>query len=518
MPRSFLLAGFLALLFFLATRLFAAPARPVGPTAKVPSIGFLAYEIRDGDSGDLMPGKITLIGESGTAEPLLTKGDIGREESGAVAAYNRIFALAGAGLVGIPAGTYDVYVSRGIEWELAVTRKVRIDDKRVATVHAALHHVVDTPRWISADFHVHAAPSPDSRVPMRDRVYEFVSDGVEIITATDHNVVSDYRPDIAELGVGEFITSISGDEVTTNGWGHFGAFPLPQHSDESGHGAVHLKGRTAKDFFEDIRTSAPEAIINVHHPRIDAEIGYFNLGHFDSRSDQASRPGFSFDFDALEVLNGYQDPDRRSVDRVIADWTELLDHGHLVTATGNSDTHHLTYNLGGYPRNYVYVQDDRPAHVTPGQIARAVKGRHVLFTTGPFVRLSVAGGEIGDIVTCASGKARADVEVTAAPWIAVSSVTVYVNGVEAKRWAVPPSTAVTRLKESVDVPVPRDSYVFVRVDGDRPLAPVVGDTKRFTVLPFALTNPVFLNVDGTATFDAPKGHGQHPAAHRRELR
>ena len=33
----------------------------------------------------------------------------------------------------------------------------------------------------------------------------------------------------------------------------------------------------------------------------------------------------------------------------------LLDRGHLVTATGNSDTHHLNYNLGGYPRNYVNV-------------------------------------------------------------------------------------------------------------------------------------------------------------------
>ena len=38
--------------------------------------------------------------------------------------------------------------------------------------------------------------------------------------------------------------------------------------------------------------------------------------------------------------------ERRSVDRVINDWFSLLNHGHIVTATGNSDTHHLTYNLG----------------------------------------------------------------------------------------------------------------------------------------------------------------------------
>src|SRR5262249_47029548 len=163
----------------------------------------------------------------------------------------------------------------------------------------------------------------------------------ELIVSTDHNVVADYRPIIAELGVGRYLTSLTGDELTTANWGHFGAFPLPRDLDHAGHGAVHVHGRTASDFFKDIRKSAPEAVIDVHHPRLDNEIGYFNLGRFDTRNDHAERPGFSFDFDAVEVLNGYQDAERRSVDRVIDDWFALLDHGHIVTATGNSDTHHL---------------------------------------------------------------------------------------------------------------------------------------------------------------------------------
>ena len=73
-----------------------------------------------------------------------------------------------------------------------------------------------------------------------------------------------------------------------------------------------VHGRGPKDFFGDVRTHAPGAIINVHHPRIDNEIGYFDIGQFDARSDRATRPGFSWDFDALEVMNGYQDSERRS--------------------------------------------------------------------------------------------------------------------------------------------------------------------------------------------------------------
>jgi len=46
----------------------------------------------------------------------------------------------------------------------------------------------------------------------------------------------------------------------------------------------------------------------VHHPRIDPTCGYFIIGEFDPHSDRAGKKGFSFDFDAIEVLNGYQDP------------------------------------------------------------------------------------------------------------------------------------------------------------------------------------------------------------------
>ncbi len=490
-----------------------AAVRKPGPP-KLPPLGFLTFEIRDGVTGELMPGKITLLGVGGTPDPRMTRGDIGREESGAIAAYNRIFSLAGAGIVVVPAGTYDAYVSRGIEWELATVRKIRVDDRKIATVLATLKRVVETPGWVSADFHVHAAPSPDSIVPLRDRVFEFVTDGIEIITATDHNVVTDYGPEIAELGVGDLITSVSGDEITTNGWGHFGAFPLPQQRGHAGHGAIHLNGKNPDEFFGGVREAAPEAVLQVNHPRIDNEIGYFNMGKLDSPTDEAERPGFSFDFDAVEVLNGYQDPDRRSVERVIADWQDLLDHGHLVTATGNSDTHHLTYNLGGYPRNFIRVKDDRPAHVTPQEIAEAVKGRHVYFTTGPILSLTVADGKVGDIVQVAGGRARVAVEIRAAPWISVTRAALVVNGQVEKNWVIPDTTDVVRLTDTIEIGVTRDSYVYLRADGSRPLTPVVGDNKRFTVMPFAMTNPVFLDVDGHPGFDAPKGHGSHKTIKR----
>src|SRR6478609_7134947 len=98
--------------------------------------------------------------------------------------------------------------------------------------------------------------------------------------------------------------------------------------------------------------------------------------------------------------------------------------------------------------------------------------------------------------------------------MAVNRVTLYLNGQEAKRWTVPPRTDAVRLKETFDLATPRDGYVVVRVDGDRSMSPVVGDGKTFTAYPFALTNPVFLDVDGDGKYRTglPHNHGAVPAA------
>jgi hypothetical protein len=486
----------------------SAGAPAANPAPVLPPEGVLAWETRDAKTSELIPCKLTLVGVDGTPDAHFTKVDVGREESDALLAYDRIMSLKGKGAVRVPFGTYEVTVSRGPEWDISTSHRLKIGPKGVL-VTTRLSHVVETPGWISADFHVHAARSPDSRVPMQDRIYEFVADDVQMIVSTDHNVVSDYDPFIKELDAGRYITSAIGDEMTTASWGHFGAFPLPHDLERAGQGAVLVHGRKPSDFFADVRTNAPGAIIDVHHPRIDAEIGYFDIAKFDARGDRAEKAGFSWDFDAVEVMNGYQDPVRRSVDRVVDDWFALLNHDHLITATGNSDTHHLNFNIGGYPRNYVKVQDDHPHMVDGVQIARALKGHHSFFTTGPFVSLQVNGGIMGDLVPARGGKVHADITVQAAPWISVERVTVYLNGAEVKRWPVAPSVAPARFHETLDLSAPRDGYVVVRVDGDKPLTPVVGDRKTFTAYPFALTNPVFLDVDGDGKYRTGEKHG-HP--------
>jgi hypothetical protein len=133
----------------------------------------------------------------------------------------------------------------------------------------------------------------------------------------------------------------------------------------------------------------------------------------------------------------------------------------------------------------------------------------VLLTTGPFIALTANGGGIGDVAPARGGKVHVEIEVRAAPWVSVSTVTLYVDGKEARRWSVPKNDAPSRFRDTFDTTLPRDSWIVVRVDGDQPMAPVVGDRKRFDVRPLALTNPVFLDVDGNGKYDQPEKHGPH---------
>ena len=493
-----------ALVSGLGVALFAV-IRLAGAHPRLRQTGTLAIEIRD-EHGAPVPARLTFRAVGETQPLFFTTIDIAREEAGAVTAFDRGFVLRGDAGLRVPVGTYDVWVSHGPEWDTARER-VTIRSGAETEVKTRLRHVIDTPGWISADLHVHSAASLDSRVPLRDRVFQFVADGVDLIVATDHNVIADYAPVIAELGVGDLLASATGDEITTKQWGHFGAFPLPADDAEIGRGAIETGKRTAAQIFADVRAKAPNALINVHHPRLlRGKMGYFVLSELDVATGHTNTPGFSFDFDALEVLNGYQDSDRETVGKVMGDWIALLDGGKRVSCTGNSDSHHLTFNLGGYPRNYVAVGDVPVARIDPAAVAAAVKAGHSFFTTGPMIEATIDGKTFGELVSVArrpvaarGATATVDLHVTvrAANWISVNKLTVIGPGntVLAIR-AIASSTQPVRLDEVIQIPAARDGYAILRVDGDRPMAPNVGDLRSFVVYPLAVANPIWIDADG----------------------
>src|SRR5262245_58352055 len=223
-----------------------------------------------------------------------------------------------------------------------------------------MSRVVDTRGFISADLHQHAAPSFDSGVSLTDRAVSNAVEGVEVLVSTDHNVVTDYRPVIAAQGLGRAVVSIIGTEATTHSVGHFNAFPLMYSPGKLRGGMVDPEGLTPRQIFEylrGMRVAEIDPVIQVNHPRSGKITGYFDIMWLDPKSGDARDPRFIPDFDAVEVMTFGK---TQETDAAIDDWFALLDRGLKITATGNSDSHSISFREVGWPRTFVCVENDDP--------------------------------------------------------------------------------------------------------------------------------------------------------------
>src|SRR6185437_8484806 len=125
-------------------------------------------------------------------------------------------------------------------------------------------------------------------------------------------------------------------------------------------------------------------------------------------------------FDAIEVFNGDHYNHIDKVEDAMRDWYALLDAGFRVTATGNSDSHKLTFQEPGVPRNFVAVPNDDPAAFDERAFVAAVREGRVVVSSGPFLRLAANGKGVGD--TIPAGDATISILVDAPPWVDVSKV------------------------------------------------------------------------------------------------
>ena len=387
-------------------------------------------------------------------------------------------------------GTYDIYTSRGMEYDYRV-ETVTITPGDTATVAHTIARVVDTEGWIAADTHLHSINSIDSGIDLETRVLAVAAEGVEWAIATDHNYVTDYEPTIWGLGLYEWMRGTVGVELTTQESGHFNGYPLNYDVGAVTHGAFATSLRPPGELFAMLRElgkySPEETVVQVNHPR-DSITGYFNQYDRDALTtefndeldlldqlifDQTGsvidvfgpaffevgedgRPvgatpdewvtTYSSDFDALEVLNGklfwsihhFRDEEGRIVREdgevtapgAVDDWYNLLNLGQRYIAVGSSDSHG-TGDEAGFFSTYVFTGEDDVRQVEERAFFQRMKERNVIATNGPFLRFWVNTPEtpIGAEVVDTDGTVRVGIELTAAPWVSVTRINVVRNGV-----------------------------------------------------------------------------------------
>lgn len=247
------------------------------------------------------------------------------------------FAPSGSAGKALRPGSYRIYASRGIEYELA-SQEVELKAGEQTELSMVLRQLMPTPGWASADLHVHSAHSVDSDMGLADRVASYAVEGVDYLSSTDHNFVSDFRPALEAQKLQRWVRTTVGLELTTLEMGHFNAFPLILDPGPVTHGSLGWFRRPPEELFNQLRCphgSAPgclghpkgNTLLQVNHPR-DSILGYFtafNLGSYTGaplpnssafKLDQEPLPdgspspyrpeNFRLGFELLEVFNGKQ--------------------------------------------------------------------------------------------------------------------------------------------------------------------------------------------------------------------
>jgi hypothetical protein len=287
----------------------------------------------------------------------------------------------------------------------------------------------------------------------------------------------------------------SGVEITTGTWGHFNAYPYPVHAAPPPYSGVN-----PIEIFAAVRARAPGAVIQVNHPRMPG-VGYFNRIELSSETGSAPTEGASFEFDAIEVVNGYDLENPKFIERNMREYFALLNFGRRYTATGNSDSHRLAINWAGYPRTYVRVPDDQPGKVVAADVARAVNDGHAMVSNGIFLVVS-ANGTAGPGDTVTGSRVTLQMEARAPSWVDLSRVEVWVNG--GLFSTSPPMAKPTpggRLVWQVELDLRLDSWIVVVAHGNEPMTSVFYGRR---VLPFAFSNPIFVDADENGVFRAPE--------------
>lgn len=374
----------------------------------------LSVTVREANGGP-MPAKVTLLCNGPCAvrdRSLVPYGDRPKDPVPDNVQTIQYVPASGTLTFAVPAGEYDVVVSRGPEYSVFPNGYPAVPAQHVdlrtadGAVAAVLARVLDTTGWMSADFHVHAVNSPDSIVDNATRALTFAADDVEVLVSTDHDFVTDYAPIIRDTGLSPFLASVVGEEVSPMEFGHYNLFPLARVDTDLIGGALDWAGPdgptlTVKDIFAAGRRMGARTV-HFNHPRGSLGGLTFTLADTDTFATHvdpvalgmAAQPDatagdtkvLGTDFNAMELLNPGEDGldgAGNAAHGRFNDWFTVLSRGFLVAGTGVSDTHYRSLGTGW--RTWVEVGVDTPAAFSATVLSDRLNAMRAVTSNGPFL-------------------------------------------------------------------------------------------------------------------------------------
>lgn len=419
-------------------------------------------------------------------------------------------------------GIYQLEITHGPEYDM-FTQSIDLSPGRGRIkLDVPLRRAFETPDYVSADLHVHHAPdSRDAQLDARGQLKIAAVNGLDAFVAANHERAVDLRKVAEDLwqAFDAPVKAFPGVEHEASN-AHFGVFPVQPQRTEPGQPPL-ARPWPLEVLLADLRALPGSPLIIGYHPRLGwkAYLDAPYCGPWAGR-DFSLPPPCPQGFDAIEVLSAWQTCGSRQRE-VTESWLALLSYNHVSAAIGSSDSHFASAMLPGYPRTWVRVRASKAMAIGANDLVAAIRNRHTVASTAPFVTVRVGKATEGDFIAKNSGPVLVRIRVRAANWVPVDSVSLLVNGSVVKTWEIPQQGKALDFEASESLTLGKDDvFITAETDSRKPLPDgVVGEYSsrpEFGLsrcpprsgeppgMPaYAVTSPLFIDRDGDGRF---RGH------------
>jgi len=405
----------------------------------------------------------------------------------------RFFLVDGTGELVVPlppprgdSGSYALVASKGPLYEPALAA-VTARAGQAHTVELTLRRVLKPGDYAAVDFRQHGADSLDCALTPQERLMTERCEGLHGAVVNAASAADLPLPELSRAGP----ALIPGMEVPFAGAGRLGIFPVG-HSFNIGRQVLDEAGAGTASLCRTIRRYFPRAIIQMS--RLPGVV-----------PDQRELSGGAASFDALQILAG---PDVAGARELLPGWFRMLNDGQKVFVTGGSGSGGVQDPLAGVARTYVHCPRLYPFPSTR-ELTRAVlrlaEVPNAFVSNGPFLDVTVNGKPIGSLQSVMGEEVSMTLHIPALPGIQVNRVLVYRNGELLRELTLSLQESTGGWRHTLALKTPQDCWFVVQAEGDKAIIPLYGGRGEDAVVPFAVTNPFWVDTDGDGAIMVKEG-------------
>lgn len=398
------------------------------------------------------------------------------------------FHTRGLATLTVPAGSYTVEVSRGLEYALH-RQRVQVPPNGQSTTRIALRRIDNLAArgWFSGDLHVHmnyAGTYRNTPEILRSQARAEALDLVENLIVNKEGRI----PDIAYFDAARSARAqlppliFHDEEYHTSYWGHTGLLGLTSHVVLPGYAAYANTAAASlvpmnADIFAMAR--AQGAVVGFVHP-------------FDAMPDPADRTRqLTHEIPVVAALGGIDyyesvgfNEDAMATQKV---WYALLNNGFRIAAGGGTDAMMNYASLRGpLGVNRVYVQTNGP--LTQRSFLAGLKAGRTFATNSALLELNVNGRGIGSELTLPNGRHTLRIRARMRSLIPLEHVEIVRNGEVVA--TVPLSADSMSATADLTLDVDKSAWILLRAWSKGARHPI------FDYAPIATTSPIYVTIGG----------------------